>query len=61
MPMKTMEEQLPANAFLRIHKSYIVSIAYITAIRKTSVFIGAIELPVSDNYRDAINLLTGKQ
>ena len=61
MPMKTIEEQLPASAFLRIHKSYIISIAFITAIRKSSVFIGAIELPVSDNYRDAISLLTGKQ
>jgi two-component system, LytTR family, response regulator len=60
MPMKTMEEQLPGSEFLRIHKSYIISIAFITAIRKTSVFIGAIELPVSDNYRDAISLITGK-
>lgn len=61
MPMKTIEEQLPAAAFLRIHKSYIISIAFITAIRKSSVFIGPIELPVSDNYRDVITLLTGKQ
>jgi len=61
MPMKTIEEQLPASAFLRIHKSYIVSIAFITAIRKSSVFIGAIELPVSDNYKEVVSLLTGKQ
>lgn len=61
MPMKTIEEQLPSSSFLRIHKSYIISVAYITAIRKSSVFIGTIELPVSDNYRDAISLLTGKQ
>jgi two-component system, LytTR family, response regulator len=60
MPMKTIEEQLPASAFLRVHKSYIISISFITAIRKSSVFIGAIELPVSDNYRDAISTLTGK-
>lgn len=60
MPMKTIEEQLPANKFVRIHKSYIVSIAFISAIRKTSVFINNIELPVSDNYRDAITAITGK-
>jgi len=58
--MKTIEEQLPADAFLRIHKSYIVSIAFITAIRKSSVFIDTLELPVSDNYRDSIAALTGK-
>jgi two-component system, LytTR family, response regulator len=60
MPMKTIEEQLPAAGFIRIHKSYIISIAFITAIRKSSVFIDALELPVSDTYRDAVNALTGK-
>jgi two-component system, LytTR family, response regulator len=60
MPMKTIEDQLPAGAFIRIHKSYIVSIAFITAVRKSSVFIDTLELPVSDNYRDSIAALTGK-
>jgi len=60
IPMKTIEDQLPASAFIRIHKSYIVSIAFITAVRKSSVFIDSLELPVSDNYRDSIAALTGK-
>ena len=60
MGMKTMEEQLPQKKFLRIHKSYIISIEHITAIRKNSVFIGALELPVGENYRDTIAALTGK-
>lgn len=60
MPMKTIEDQLPAKQFIRIHKSYIVGVSYITSIRKTSVFIEKLELPVSDNYRDAITALTAK-
>ena len=60
MPMKTIEEQLPASMFLRIHKSYIAGINHITAIRKSSVFIGNIELPVTDGYRDAVTDLTGR-
>lgn len=60
MPMKTIEEQLPASKFVRVHKSYIVSVAYITSIRKTSVFIGNMEIPVSDNYRDALATITGR-
>ncbi len=60
MPMKTIEEQLPATQFIRIHKSYIAGIAFITSIRKTSVFIDSTELPVSDNYRDVITALTAK-
>jgi two-component system LytT family response regulator len=59
--IKSLEEQLPASQFIRIHKSYIVSLKHITAVRKSSVFIDAIELPVSDNYRDSITTLTGKQ
>ena len=60
MSMKGMEEELPAQKFIRIHKSYIVSIDHITAIRKNSVFIETMELPVGENYRDAVTALTGK-
>jgi DNA-binding LytR/AlgR family response regulator len=60
MPMKAIEEELPANQFIRIHKSYIVSVSYITSIRKSSVFIDSLELPLSDTYRDAVSAMTGK-
>jgi DNA-binding LytR/AlgR family response regulator len=60
MSMKSLEEQLPASRFLRIHKSYIVAIAHITSIRKNSLFINDLELPISDNYREAVAGLTGK-
>ncbi len=60
MSMKLMEEQLPGTNFIRIHKSYIISIAAITSIRKSSVFIEQLELPISDNYRDVVGEITGK-
>jgi DNA-binding LytR/AlgR family response regulator len=60
MSMKTLEEQLPSARFIRIHKSYIVSIAAITSVRKSSVFIGTEEIPVGDNYRDALNQVINK-
>jgi DNA-binding LytR/AlgR family response regulator len=59
MPLKQVEEQLAAAKFIRIHKSYIIAVAHITAIRKNSVFIGTMELPVGDNYREAVAALTG--
>jgi DNA-binding LytR/AlgR family response regulator len=59
MPMKTIEEQLPSSTFIRIHKSYIVSISFITAIRKSSIFIDSLELPLSDTYRHTVSALTG--
>lgn len=61
MSMKSVEEQLPENDFIRVHKSYIVSVNHITAVMKNSIFIGDIEIPVSDNYRDVLASLTGRQ
>ena len=55
--MKGLEELLPASEFIRIHKSYIIAINSITAIRKSSVFIGTLEFPVSENYRDNLNAI----
>ena len=60
MTMKSVEELLPGNRFIRIHKSYIAAMDFITAIRKTTVMIGSLELPVSDTYQEKLMKLTGK-
>jgi DNA-binding LytR/AlgR family response regulator len=57
MSAKAIESELPADQFVRIHKSYIVAIAAITAVRKNSVFIGPMELPVSESHKDALRQL----
>ncbi len=60
MSMKGIEDQLPASQFIRIQKSYIVSKNFITAIRKNSVFVGPNELPIGENYKEAVDGLLGK-
>jgi DNA-binding LytR/AlgR family response regulator len=59
--MKGLENLLPSSQFIRIQKSYIVSKSAITAVRKNSIFIGVNELPVGENYKDAVMALIGKQ
>jgi two-component system LytT family response regulator len=49
--MKSLEEQLPENQFVRIHNSYIVSLEAMDAIHKEKVQVGAVFLPISDTYR----------
>ncbi len=61
MAMKSIEEALPSSKFVRIHKSYIVSITYVTSVRKNSVFVGPTELPVSESYPEALAVITGKK
>jgi two-component system, LytTR family, response regulator len=51
--IKVLETQLPDNQFIRIHNSYIVSLAWIDSIHKERVQIGKIMLPISDTYRKA--------
>ncbi|HEX8462416.1 MAG TPA: response regulator transcription factor [Segetibacter sp.] len=59
--MKSLEDLLPVSMFMRVQKSYIVAKGCITAVRKNSIFIGATELPVGENYKDAVTALLGKQ
>ncbi len=60
MSMKAMEDELPALQFARVHKSFIISKEHITALRKNSIFIGSMEVPVGENYKEVIERITGK-
>jgi hypothetical protein len=59
--MKGIEEAIPAAKFIRIHKSYIVHTGQVTAIRKNSLFLGNLELPVTEPYKKYLQLLTNKK
>jgi two-component system, LytTR family, response regulator len=61
MSMQAIEKFLLPEKFIRIHKSYIIAISSITAVKKSSVFIGELELPVGEIYKDNVIALTGKQ
>ena len=52
MTMKTMEEKLPDHEFIRIHRSYIVSIGKIENVRGRTVAVDGKELPVSKGYME---------
>ncbi|ASZ11520.1 LytTR family DNA-binding domain-containing protein [Chitinophaga pendula] len=51
--MKRMETILPYPAFMRVHKSYIVSLARIDTIERNRLFIHNEVIPIGDTYRDA--------
>jgi DNA-binding LytR/AlgR family response regulator len=51
-PLKKIEEQLPASEFVRVHKSYIVSLRHIGSVERGRIFIGETIIPIGDNYRD---------
>ena len=54
---KELDRELPPNMFIRIHRSYAVAIAAITAIRKNSIFLGNKELSVGETFREDVEKL----
>ena len=59
--MKKMEDALPTKYFMRVHKSYIVSINKIDSIERSRIFIGDKIIPVGDTYRDEFfKIIDGK-
>jgi DNA-binding LytR/AlgR family response regulator len=59
--LKAIETELPPNKFIRIHKSYLIAIAEITALRKNSVFIKEMELSVGETFRETVEKLVRKE
>lgn len=59
--MKAIEEQLPADRFLRVHRSFIVNLSKITVVERSRiVFDGKVYIPVSDQYRKAFQQFVDK-
>jgi two-component system LytT family response regulator len=50
--MKKMEEILPAGQFIRVHKSYIISLDKIESIERSRISICGKIIPIGDTYRD---------
>ena len=46
--LKSIEEKLPAEGFMRVHKSYIVNLSRIESIRSHQLTLGEQEIPVSE-------------
>lgn len=51
--LKSLEEQLPADRFIRVHHSFIIALNAIDAIHKGEIQIGQALIPISDTYRKA--------
>ena len=50
--MKQLEEILPPNRFVRVHKSYIVALDKITSIERQEIHIGDRIIPIGNTYQE---------
>lgn len=52
--LKDLEENLDSQSFIRVHKSYIVSIGKIEGIEGNEIFMQSHRIPISRNYREQV-------
>lgn len=50
--MKNMEELLPSEKFMRVHRSFIVALDHIDSVAKNVIQIGNHQIAVGENYKD---------
>jgi len=50
--LKLLESKLPANKFMRIHRSFIVNLEKIDTIERSRIVFGKEYIPVSDQYKE---------
>jgi DNA-binding LytR/AlgR family response regulator len=53
--LKSIEEKLSPQKFIRVHRSYIVSLSKIDFIQEGVISIGKASVPVADTYRTSLN------
>ncbi len=56
LSMKKLQERLPSDKFMRIHKSYIIALSKIREVSKGRVIMtGGFTVPIGDMYKDEFN------
>jgi len=53
LSMKRLEENLPQDKFMRVHRSFIVNLDRITDISRQRIIFGDVYIPVGDSYKQA--------
>ena len=57
--MGDIQAQLPTDGFVRVHKSFIVSISHIEVIESHQVVVSDTEIPVGATYREHFKQVIG--
>lgn len=58
--LKALEEKLPSKRFMRVHRSFIVSLNKINSITRNALQIGKVNITVGDQYKEAFGMFLSK-
>jgi two-component system, LytTR family, response regulator len=59
--LKYFENRLPHEDFIRIHRSYIISLRRVDTVSRKAVLLGETELPCSEHYRNMLYTIIGEK
>jgi DNA-binding LytR/AlgR family response regulator len=59
--LKYFESRLPHDEFIRIHRSYIISLRKVDTVSRKAVLLGDTELPCSEHYRNLLYSIIGEK
>ncbi|MBR5715403.1 MAG: response regulator transcription factor [Bacteroidales bacterium] len=54
LSLKRIEEILPADHFMRVHRSYIVNLRRVTEISRQRIIFGDVQIPIGDSYKQTL-------
>lgn len=57
--MKSIEEALPTEKFMRVHRSYIVNMSKVKIVDRSRIVFGKVYIPISDSYKEKFNEFVG--
>ena len=55
MSLKSVLEKLPEAGFMRVHRSFIVSLKNVRSVRKKYIFLENVKIPIGDTYAEAVH------
>lgn len=61
MSLKTLEEKLPSDLFMRVHRSFIVNLEQIVKIERNRIVFGSVYIPIADSYKDQFQEFLNKK
>jgi len=55
MSLKSVLEKLPEGFFMRVHRSFIVSLKQVKSIRNKHIFLEKVKIPIGDTYYEGVH------
>lgn len=52
--LKALEQELPSDTFMRVHRSFIINKQHVSALKGRELSVGEVKIPVSNTYYDQV-------